>query len=295
MGDFRLGCLLGQYDKAQSFDVSSVALTGASTINSWNLNSVADVDYDFQLFTSDVHSSSQSLRLDVSSAGDGQTLAFYTYGHDDDAYAKWFPDVTTHAFEASIWARVTAGANSGYIRFGGLNNANADIQATIGTTGNLEKYSISFDIFSAGIQYPRVHIRANENISSLKRSQWDDVLSMIDPITIHPEYSYKENARLNKNERRTLGGNLHTYKWSKSFAWNVPLEYLSDSHTDLINWWWTNQFNLAFTIDTSDAESTYTCRIVNDRQPIHTLHRSYNDTWKGVLQLESIDQGSLVF
>ena len=43
MGDFTLGCLLGQYDGAQSFDISSQTL--GVYVNSWWKNLDQTVDY----------------------------------------------------------------------------------------------------------------------------------------------------------------------------------------------------------------------------------------------------------
>ena len=73
------------------------------------------------------------------------------------------------------------------------------------------------------------------------------------------------------------------------------MRFLPTSHADLINWWWENQFNLVFTLDTSDSESTRILRMVNERQPIGGRIRPYKDQWQGTLQLESIDEGGLVF
>jgi hypothetical protein len=121
------------------------------------------------------------------------------------------------------------------------------------------------------------------------------VLTTIDPITLLPEWDFEERARVLKAEHRTQGGLLYTYVWEKHFAYNVPLRFLSDSHAALLNWWWENQFDLALTLDSSDSESTRIVRIVNDRQPIGKRIRPYANLWEGMVELESIDRGSLVF
>ena len=123
----------------------------------------------------------------------------------------------------------------------------------------------------------------------------DDYLLKVDFFTLHPEWDFLDNSPLIQNQHRTTGGIRHSYVWGKSFAWEVPLQFLSDSHADLINWWWLNQFNLAFTLDTSDSESIFITRITNEAQPIGQRIRSMEDRWQGNLRLESIHDGRLVF
>ena len=154
---------------------------------------------------------------------------------------------------------------------------------------------IETTVYSESTTTLRVEYRRRPDAVDGHAATLDDVLTQIDPITIYPEYSFREQARVIESTHRTLAGNQLTYIWGKYFAYTVPLRFLPTSHADLINWWWENRFNLAFTLDTSDSESTYILGITNDRQPIDRRIRPYNDLWEGVLQLESINEGFLVF
>ena len=51
-------------------------------------------------------------------------------------------------------------------------------------------------------------------------------------------------------------------------------------------------------LDTSDANTIFPVRIVNELQPVGSKINPYpyaGAGWQGVLQLESLDKGSLVF
>ena len=85
MGDFTLGCLLGQYDKAQSFDVNSFAL-GGSGINSWETVSIVS-SITFFDGVAHVHSSNQALQIEAFSHGSLQNLIRYNYAAENDVYA----------------------------------------------------------------------------------------------------------------------------------------------------------------------------------------------------------------
>ena len=297
MGDFTLGCLLGQYDKAQSFDVASVALTAGTNLNSWDLIANQGSFY-FDAEPTRVHSSSQALRVSVFSTGGSVTAFRHIYGHGDDAHARWFPDVTTHQLQVRLWASPNLSADSGDLIVRLLAQ---DLQVVEQipiphrTTGLEPIVFAATHTYSDGANTPWLDFVRSFPGDAATTVYIDDVLVQIDPITLNPEYGFVEQARLNESRHRTQGGKLYNYVWSKHFAYRVPLRYITDSHAATINWWWENRFNLAFTLNTSDSESIHVCRIVNDRQPIGKRIKPYKDLWEGTIELESIDQGSLVF
>ncbi|MDH4249041.1 MAG: hypothetical protein OEW39_14650 [Deltaproteobacteria bacterium] len=288
MGDFTLGCLLGQYDGAQSFDVASKALT--TLVNSWIKFGPQSSAY-FQ--SSAVHSSGQGIRCEAYSNATGQALLSYDHATANDLYARWSPDVTTHAIRYQGW--VYADANSGV----------AVVLADEGPgVGFLVKYIPQGTQLSPYLAQTHIYsftslvgqnIYVVPGVTNSMAVYWDDVLTTIDPITLYPEWSFTEQARLIQARHRTLGGREHVYTWGKYFAYEVPLRFLSTSHAALINWWWSNQFHLLFTLDTSDSESNFIVRIANDRQPIGGRVKPYVDLWQGVLQLESVHDARLSF
>ena len=290
MGDFTLGCLLGQYDKAQSFDVDSVALpTG---VNSWGKVTGQSSLYFRTLQT---HSSDQILQIDnLAAVPTPNTILQYKYGYDEDAYGRWFPEVDTHSLRSTCFARVANSQGSGDTSFRLLAGTELSVPIAYSPAQPLFPYILETNVFSEGNNRPYFEARISDN-TSVTALYLDDVLTQVDWFTLHPEYSFQEQARTIRSQHRTLGGKLHTYTWDKYFAYQVPLRYLSDSYAALLNWWWENQFNLAFTLDTSDSESTLICRIVNETQPIGSRIRPYDNMWQGMVQLESIDRGSLVF
>ena len=289
MGDFTLGCLLGQYDRTQSFDVDSVALSAFGNIEKWNLEHAGIVNK----FATDVHSSDQSLRVTVNSAIGTQFLS-YAYNVVDDLKARQFTEIDTHTARFWFWARIEEAVSSGGVI--GFWKGNGGNDTPIAEADSLSRYELgSTSVISNGVS--SYYMAAFDRIGTAVPYNFDldDVLVQLDYFTLNPDYSFQEQAQLIKRQHRTLAGDMHTYSWDKFFAYSVPLRFLSDSHAALINWWWENQFNLAFTLDTSDSESTYICRITNGQQPIGSRIRPYDDLWQGTLRLESINNGSLVF
>jgi hypothetical protein len=286
MGDFRLGCLLGQYDGAQSFDVDSVAITGATFANSWSRSTFANSTF----YDVEVHSSDQGIKTDIWSASVfGVIFNFYDYNRSNDYQVRKFSDVISHNVVFDIWARLTK-AFSGSIQVRGVGD-----NLNINQSSELEYYRIEGGVSSsAGINAPGIEFYVTSFVDSVT-IYIDDVLAQVDPITLYPEISFKEQAQIIKTDHVTRGGERHTHVWGKNFNYSVPLRYISDSHANLINWWWENKFALAFTLDTSESESTYIVRIANNSQPIGKRVKPYQDKWEGLLQLESIDDGSLVF
>ena len=280
-GSMTLGCLLGQYDGAQSFDVASVA---GSAQNSWALSGSL-VQLSNNIIR--VHSSNQGIIIN-NVIGEAIAVAAYDYRTADDAFLRWFPEVISHDTQVDFWALSGYGGTEGqlYQDFGAAGDHK------IIAIGGLASYRNTYVVTSANntAYFRIVSTRVNTTVVII-----DDVLFQTDKITLHPEYSFVSKERVNKALNRTLGGNLHSYVWGKYFAYDVPLRFLSTSHTDLINWWWENQFNLLFTLDTSDTESNFICRIVNETQPIESRIAPYPNQWQGLLQLESVNQGNLNF
>ena len=287
MGDFTLGCLLGQYDRAQSFDITS---NNISNVNSWE-----KFDDSSLYFVTEIHSSNQGLRQEIfpPNGVPGDDSIHYDYSENNDVYQRWFPDITTHTGRSDCWARINDASFSGGLSFDILSNAvvvpaNTVLQPLASTSSVITSES---SILAA---FKKTDLWAGYFVSSFGLII-DDVLTQIDLIIIHPEYSFLEQARTIQTQHRSIGGEYRVSVWEKYFAYSIPLRFLSNSHADLINWWWENKFNLVFTLNTSDSESMYITQIVNQQQPIGKRIRPYNDLWEGVIQLESIDKGSLIF
>lgn len=302
MGDITLGCLLGGYDRAQSFDVASTPPTADGDVGSWNLHPTGAHSYHLvgahEAGGSAVHSSAQGIRLDVFSHGNtGERILAYAYM--PDIAARGFPEVTTHPLRADLWARSRSAGESPFNPASGQFEAALRVegagQATwrIPEADALVHHRLEGAVpGSAGTEFVLSQpTRPSSAFSMLA----DDVLVQVDPITLHPGFAFQARAQLHRSQHRTRGGALHTYLWGRHGAWRVPLRFLADSHAALLNWWWANQFNLLFTLNSSDSERLRTVRIVNDTQPVGRRVAPYADLWEGTLELESLDAGSLVF
>lgn len=281
MGDFQLGCLLGQYDDAQSFDVNSVAI--ASNVNSWTL--LANVG---GVFTTNTHSSNQGVTISVfSKSFPGQSI-LYRYGLGNDMYARWFPDITTHNIQTDFWAKMSTASTSGELGAGIFSQIN-DLSAIIPFADNLSHSGVKTIVHSEAGNNPVFSFVTITDLDATTRELYiDDVITQIDPITLYPEISFQEKEQVIKTDHTTRGSERHTYVWGRNLAWSVPLRYISDSHANLINWWWENKFELAFTLDTSDAETIHVVRIANNTQPFGKRNKPHQDRWEGLLQLEGV-------
>ena len=290
-GDFTLGCLLGQYDKAQSFDVASKASPIATgDVGSWFMPTSSE----FKNTATDVHSSGQGIYTHVVGGGGAIILLQYNHGYANDVLGRWFPDVATHTFQTDAWARMATSAGYVFLDFPSM----VDVPTiTITRASSLSPHRLYSANAHATEGEPIVRfIQTAPVVNDLLLV--DDVLTQTDLITLYPEFDFIEESRLPAARHRTQGGVLHTYQWTRHWAWRVPLRFLSNSHADLINWWWVNGFALAFMLDTSDQNTVYTAKIVNETQPIGSKIKPYAlnaGGWAGVLELESLDQGSLVF
>lgn len=280
MGDFSLGALIGAN---QSFE--------DTTLSGWSALTAQGSASTTALAVS-VHSSTNALFLQIFSSAINEQGRRYDYF--SDYTLKAFRGVHSHHVVVDGWGRSDLNSVGFLLELGGL---------------GISSYSPSFPFVATALARRQVSGYAALGVNSLllldaqiqgtyNNSAYcllDDVLARVDEITLYPEWDFAERARLLKAEHRTQGGLLHTYVWEKHFAYSVPLRFLADSHAALLNWWWENQFNLALTLDSSDSESTRIVRITNDRQPIGRRMRPYADRWEGVIELESIDRGSLVF
>ncbi len=298
MGDFTLGCLLGQYDKAQSFDVDSGDWDYAGgSVGSWNWWAGATAVPTLRgTYSTLPHSSYQAIDLVPCSHGIYSGRFSYGYGRSNDAHQRWFSEVKTHDLKLWAWAQMKWLGSSGEAKLHLFDGARDTNQVLPYAGGGQHLVSLASTTYSMGNGHPAIELRMRTAQSSeVHRVLLDDFLLQVDPITIHPDHSFREQAKVISSEHRTKAGKLHSYIWGKHLGYSVPLRFLSDFDADLINWWWENRFNLAFTLNTSDSESAQVVQIVNERQPIGSRVRPYNDLWEGVLELESINRGGLIF
>ena len=297
MGNFTLACLLGQNDRAQSFDVASYS--PVTNVQSWEKQAQSNWSFTGSQGQTYVHSSPQALQIEVNSLGGASYVLRFRHGRANDAFERWFPEVDTHTIESAAWILVDPVTASGDLNFElrAASDAALPLPGSKLGTDPLGFHQLNVVTYSDGSVNPDVGIwvASGPAVTSGTTVIVDDVLTSADRISLFPEWTFQERARLIRNQHRALGGELHTHVWDKYFAYTVPLRFLPDSHVELINWWWQSQFDLLFTLNSSDSESRYIVRIVNDVQPVGRRVRPYDDLWEGTLQLESINRGDLVF
>lgn len=283
MGTFQLGALLGANQSFEAFETLP---------NSWLR--LSDQASFFQTqSSSQVHSSAFGLKVFADSTGGSAHIARYDYGLPQDAHRIWYPEVDTHALVSWVWARAADAPSSGQMRWrlGGDGEA---FSPAFSFSGSLQRYEAAVFVQSAGggpLAGPSRVSAAN----SLCTGEMDDVLTRVDPLTVFPDWSLLTRERAMALQHRTREGLLQRSRWSSAFEFQLPLRWLSSGEAAVLNWWWENQLNLAFTLDTSDSESVFICRIVNPSQPVGKRMRPYPDQWAGRLELAGINPGGLNF
>lgn len=283
MGDVLLGALLGFNQSFERFNVLP---------DSWSRLSDQASFYQVDCATQ-VHSSPCGLKTVADSTGGTAECLRFGYGAPGDVPRVWFPAVETHVLKGAVWGRAGDAPSSGQMRWRLLGDSEA-LAAPFAYGPALQRYEAQTLVTSqAGL--PTAGLVRVSAANSGATTYLDDVLTQVDPVTLHPEWNLEEQQRLIRRDHRTTGGQLHSYLWSQYFAFRVPLRWLPRAQADLLNWWWGNQLELAFTLDSSDDASTYICRITNATQPIGRRQRPYADTWEGLLELESINDGRLDF
>jgi hypothetical protein len=91
--------------------------------------------------------------------------------------------------------------------------------------------------------------------------------------------------------QRSLAGRLTTVGWGVAGEFRVPLKQVPAAAAALLQAWWREGADLAFTLDTSHARSTGVCRIVNARQPLVEREPPDAARWAGILELAALRAG----
>lgn len=270
-----LGVLLGAYGGPQSFE----------SVGSWDhLTSQTS----FFAGQSEVHSSPAGGRLDVFSIGGpigGEALK-YDYAAENDAFERWSPDVTTHRLVAYAWQRIDTAAHSGDMTFA--------LGASVG-----EFDRVPFDAALVRQRVERQVTSANNIAVTYRREETvdsfslhvDDLLAAADVIDLHPAWDAEQRRVLEAGRHFTAGQQMRGYPWHHRMAFELPLRTVPGSEAELINRWWRNGWNLAFTLDSSDTAATWVVRIANAGPPFSGFSTPYQDAQDGVLQLAGLSNG----
>ena len=112
------------------------------------------------------------------------------------------------------------------------------------------------------------------------------------PITLHPEWDFREQERAIRSRHRTKGGLERVYDWGTFFSYSVPLQIVNSADANRINRWWEDGTTLLFTLDSSVEINTAKVEFVNETVPMNVFNRPYQDLYAGVLMLEATDASS---
>ncbi len=243
------------------------------------------------------HSSGWGANWLTFSKGTAAIYGEYNFYANSSYQGIVFPGVNTHAVAGSIWARhlISAGSQQWGFDIDGTINGRLG-GPIVSPNAAMSRYNVDSGQWITNSTATFISVFFNSNVQAASDSILaDDQLVRVDELVLHPTWDFQQQARLLMSQFQTQGGNLFTSLWAKRFAYQVPLQWLNNSQADTLNWWWSNQFNLALWLDSSDAESTFIVRIVNETQPIGQKISPYADQWQGVLQLESINAGGLAW
>jgi hypothetical protein len=240
------------------------------------------------------HRSPQQLHVQIPAhSGSGSTVLEYDHDAADDAWARAFPQVSTHVLRVDAWHAAPDSVASGQIAWRLLGQP--DVAALVPATAEghaplrLETW-----VTSAG-GGPGLRVTHATDVASAWDWLLDDVLTQLDVLTLHPDWPVEVAWRPVGSPGRTSTGRQVTVPRAHALQARMELSWLTDSAAGLLNWWWSQQLPLALTLDTSDAEAVYLVQITNDQQPAQQRRPDNAEYWRGALQLQSINDGALVF
>jgi len=262
MAKYELGVLLGEYDGSQSFEVES----------GWVVTS--DGWYAKQFWTTKTHSSYQNLYF--STIG---TPLLYEYDYATTAKQRWSSDVTTHRLVSHAWAYSTNNPNFYSVTLGNVSSVAVPYGSSYITPIRAETQVTSNNDFNFGI----VH-----DGGASHNGYFDDILTAIDVIDLHPNWGMSDNEIRNRAEHTTLNQGFRSYRWGDHLTWDVPIDFMNSSESDLVNEWWRNQYNLLWTVD---SVNMFVVRIANDTTPFSTFRKPYQDQQQGTIKLQAISTG----
>lgn len=105
-------------------------------------------------------------------------------------------------------------------------------------------------------------------------------------LEIKPNRQLEDLRQLTISEHQTLGGAYKTYKWNDYPRFNIRLEYVAHSDSQVINEWWKDSTELVFTDITSKA---FLGRITNGNQPLSSIRIPYDDLYHGVVLFDGVN------
>ena len=268
-----LGVLLGQYDGAQSFE----------QVGSWSVGA-----YPLTTQTTNVHSSSTGGKIIVPNSTAPVEVTQYNYAAANDGYLKWSSEVSSHRFITYAWARLDVATESGHISWVGPTGALTTPKISYATT--LQRYRL--ETFTSSTTNPAWAFQVNATNANTYQLFLDDLVNAVDVIDLDTAgWDVRGERAQSKVVHTALGKAAIEHHWGDWGKWELPVQYLPDSHMILLNRWWANGWNLLFSLDTSDTAQQYICRIANTESPITQLQPPYPDLWQGRIILEAVTNG----
>jgi len=109
-------------------------------------------------------------------------------------------------------------------------------------------------------------------------------------IQLYPNFDYKYTKIKDEVVHRSRGENLDLtkYKWGDYDKFSFTVDWVQDSDSQQINYWWDNNTALYFFIVNSAGACDATAvQLMNSERPFQSTNPPYIDLWKGSIILES--------
>jgi len=293
-----LGCLLGEYGGYMSFEpfssnVGSFWTAGAKL--PFTLPQVLSDPGTASSLSTATHSSNVGLILNVTSSA-GDVIFTYDHADDNDMFARWSPDVTTHRLNLKFWGNQSSGTQEKYLRgYIGTSDTLADISSysEIRSSDNLELYQIdTVNVTSdAIIQTVFYQVQSGGVDPGSVAIILDDIFATVDTVELCPNFNASVDRPLNLKSEETLTGRYIDFSYGTREAFTLDFSHVGEVEAKIINRWWFNQYNLMFMFDTSDSTTIHTVRITNKEKPFGQVTRPYYNKYSGQLKLEAINNG----
>ena len=109
-------------------------------------------------------------------------------------------------------------------------------------------------------------------------------------IQLYPNFDFKQDKEKDESIHRSRGENLNLtkYKWGEYDKFSFSVDWVTDSDSQQINYWWDNNTNLVFFIVNSAGTCTsYNVQLMGNSRPFQKTNKPYIDLWEGAILLES--------
>ncbi len=116
---------------------------------------------------------------------------------------------------------------------------------------------------------------------------WELGISSATAISLIPKFSYRRSKRqIRRMERSRNTGELFIYKHGDFTKYRVPVTFLSNFDSGIVNSWWDTNTQLLFFITSGGVTEVNSVMIMGSESPLQQMQKPFSEFFKGTIRLE---------